>query len=642
MVYVCVLPTFFILKILLHILLYRGDKYMDDFFAFLHDGKLDCSNHYINEFRNKRNGETFYSSFFPYENIIIGIKEGKREPFSFKDGRYTIVLNGKIYNKDDLKQKLNRVGYHFETDHSCEVIGNLFLEKGVHSFENLHGMFTILICDHLEKVMYGARDQFGIKHLYYMERDRESLFGTNKEGLSFLNDTEQINLDALQQYLTYQYIPEPMTMTEGVFKIQPGCYFIKKLNQPIQIQQYFHAAFYPVVTKESQLMDQIRESLINSVKKHIKNERSLGSFLSGGIDSSLIAMIAKNYIPDLKTFTVGFDMDRFSELDEAKQTAELLGLENQSYIITAQEFIDKLPEIMMHLDDPFADPSCIPLYFAAQEARKHVSTVLSGEGADELFGGYNIYQEYKSLVFFRFLPLCIKNALYKLSRIFPEGMKGKSFLERGTTPLEQRYVGNAKIFEEKEKQNLLKNYNNELTYHSVTRDLYQHVLNEHPVHQMQYIDIHTWLPGNILFKANKMSAAHSLELRLPFLDKEVFKVAKKIPVQNKIAEGTTKYILREAFRGYIADEVLDRKKLGFPVPIVKWLKEDLYEWAKELIHVSKTDSFINKKQVLHLLEDHAKTNKDYGRKIWTVLMFMVWYQVKVEHQTDLKKMRLHM
>lgn len=618
-----------------------GVKYMGELLAILYNGEMSRRNDYMNEL-NKSEQLASCSKVFPYENIVIGVSEKHMEPLSFKEGRYTIVLNGRIYNGPELKKDLKQLGYRFETDYSNEVIANLFLEKGVQSFKELRGMFTILIWDHLKKIMYGARDSFGIKHLYYTEREEEALFGTSKESLLLSNDENQMNLDALQQYMTYQYIPESMTMRKDVFKIEPGSYFIKKMNQPIQVHRYFHITFNPMITEKCYMMGQIREALYNSVEKHIKKEKSLGSFLSGGIDSSLIAMIAKDYVPDLKTFTVGFDYDGYSEIEEAKQTAEFLGVENVSYVITPQEFIDNLPEIIMHLDDPFADPSSIPLYFAIREAKRHVNTILSGEGADELFGGYNIYREYKSLALFKFMPLFMKKALYKLSKIFPEGMRGKNFLERGTTPLEERYVGNAKIFDENEKKNVLKLYNNEISYQSITNDLYKHVIDEHPVHQMQYIDLHTWLPGNILYKAHKMSKAHSLELRLPFLDKEVYKIARSIPVKSKIAKGTTKYILREAFRGYMPDVILNRRKLGFPVPIVQWLKNDLYDWARELIEVSKTDEFINKNHVLYLLEGHAKNKNNHGRKVWTVLQFMMWHQVHIEQQKSLDNVQLHM
>src|SRR5699024_1364102 len=245
---------------------------------------------------------------------------------------------------------------------------------------------------------------------------------------------------------------------------------------------------------------------------------------------------------------VGFEREGYSEVDVAKETADKLEVENISYIISPQEFVEKLPKIMWHMDDPLADPACIPLYFVSREARKHVTVTLSGEGSDELFGGYNIYREPESLKMFQSIPGPAKNLLARVAETIPEGVRGKSFLERGTTPLRERYIGNAKIFEEQEKEGLLKGWKQELGYQQITAGLFDYVSDYPLVGQMQYVDIHTWLRGDILLKADRMTMANSLELRVPFLDKEVFRVASGIPVDMKIANGTTKSILREASR----------------------------------------------------------------------------------------------
>jgi len=362
----------------------------------------------------------------------------------------------------------------------------------------------------------------------------------------------------------------------------------------------------------------------------MQSDVPLGSFLSGGIDSTIIAAMAKQFNPNIKTFSVGFEREGYSEIDIAKQSAEKVGVDNISYVISPEEYIEQLPNIMWHMDDPLADPACIPLYFVAREAKKHVKVVLSGEGADELFGGYTIYREPKSLKYFQRLPHGLLQAINRLGAILPEGMKGKSFLERGTTPLRSRYIGNAKIFEEAEKVKFMNHYHSAHAYQSRTAQLYNEVSEENPVQQMQYIDIHTWLTGDILLKADKMSMAHSLELRVPFLDKEVFEVAKKISADKKIADGTTKAILRKAVKNIVPDHIVDRKKLGFPVPIKHWLKNELYFWAKDLIAESNTEHYINKDYIQKLLEKHVLGKADNSRKIWTVLMFMLWHQIFIE------------
>jgi asparagine synthase (glutamine-hydrolysing) len=364
----------------------------------------------------------------------------------------------------------------------------------------------------------------------------------------------------------------------------------------------------------------------------MRSDVPVGSFLSGGIDSSFIVSVAKEFHPGLKTFSVGFEQEGYSEVDVAKETADKLGLENYHAIISAEEYMNELPKIIWNLDDPLADPAAIPLYFVAKEAKKQVTVVLSGEGADELFGGYNIYREPLSLKPFERIPSVLKKMLLKLAEVIPEGVKGKSFLIRGCTPLEKRYIGNAKIFEEDMKKKVLKHYDQNMSYRDVTKPFFDESKDYSDVNKMQYVDIHTWLRGDILLKADKMTMAHSLELRVPFLDKKVFEVASKIPDELKTKNGTTKYILRKAAEGIVPDHVLNRKKLGFPVPIRHWLKNEMHDWATSIIHESKTDAYIDKSYVLGLLEDHCANKADYSRKIWTVLVFMIWHKIFVENE----------
>lgn len=482
--------------------------------------------------------------------------------------------------------------------------------------------------------MYGARDQFGMQSLYYMEWNEAFIFSTGK--LDFLNNMS-INIEGLQHYFTYQYIPNPLTLSKDLYALKPGNYFIKEQNKPMECYRYFHAEFSPINTNREEIKHEIRRVITDSVHLQMQTEKPLGSFLSGGIDSSILVAIAKDKTPNLKTFSVGFDIDGYSEIEHAKRTADRLGVENISYVISPEEFVENITKIVSIMDDPLADPSCVPLYIAAREAKKYVSVVLSGEGADELFGGYNIYCEPFSLMVFNSLSKKINLILNKLAAILPEGVRGKSFIERGTTPLELRFVGNAKIFEEHEKMQLIHNYQPELTYHTITKKMYDHVRDLHPVNQMQYIDLHTWLPGNILAKAKQMTLALSLEVRLPFLDTKVFHIAKAIPVQEKVETGCTKKILRDAFKGYLPDEVLYRKKLGFPVPLNHWLQKELYSWAEKLILESKTDYLLNKEVVLQMLRDHGKNKRNHARKIWTVLIFMLWHQIFVEKNIHYQK-----
>ncbi|UFT98167.1 asparagine synthase (glutamine-hydrolyzing) [Radiobacillus kanasensis] len=579
-----------------------------------------------------------YVSFGFRRLSIIDIESGQ-QPFRYEDDRYRMVFNGEIYNYVELRQSLMEKGYSFDTESDTEVIIAMFQEYRTEAFKQLRGMFAILIWDKQEQTFYGVRDPFGIKPLFYSDTEKGTYFASEKKSITLMQEKDQVDTEALQHYLSFQYVPEPLTMTKGVHKVEPGHFFMKKPGQPIEFTRYWHATFQPVLTDKQSWIKRIQDVLYDSVNVHMRSDVPVGSFLSGGIDSSVIVAIAREFNPNLKTFSVGFERDGYSEVDVAKETADKLNVENISYMITPQEYVEKLPKIMWHMDDPLADPACVPLYFVAREAAKHVTVVLSGEGSDELFGGYNIYREPESLKVFQSIPAPAKGLLSRVAAVLPEGVRGKSFLERGTTPLKNRYIGNAKMFEEEEKKSLLKTYQSNISYQNITEKLYQNVESYHPVNQMQYVDIHTWLRGDILLKADKMTMAHALELRVPFLDKEVFRVASEIPVDLKIANGTTKSILREASRGIVPDHVLDRKKLGFPVPMRHWLKDELHDWAKNLIRESETNHLLHKSVILDLLEAHCAGRGDYSRKIWTVLMFMLWHQIYVERKFDFEELQ---
>lgn len=572
-----------------------------------------------------------YVSFGFRRLSIIDIECGS-QPLSYQNDNIQLVFNGEIYNYIELREELVEDGYAFETESDTEVIAALFSKYREEAFSRLRGMFSVLIWDVAEEMLYGVRDPFGIKPLFYYEHDEGVFFASEKKSITTLLEQEEVSLESLQYYLSYQYVPDPYTMTKGIKKLEPGHYFKKKPGNPMEITRYFHATFNPIIMDKANWIKDIQDVLRDSVNVHMRSDVPVGSFLSGGIDSTIIVALAKELNPNLKTFSVGFEREGFSEVDVAKETADKLNVENISYIISPEEYVENLPKIMWHMDDPLADPACVPLYFVSREAKKHVSVVLSGEGSDELFGGYNIYREPESLKLFNSMPNAINALLNRVATVLPEGVKGKSFLERGTTPLRERYIGNAKMFEEAEKSTFLKTYQEQWNYQNITNPLYDTVEGQPLVNQMQYIDIHTWMRGDILLKADKMTMAHSLELRVPFLDKEVFRVASQLPVDLKIANGTTKQILREASRGIIPDHVLDRKKLGFPVPIRHWLKDELNSWAKQLINDSETGHLLDKAYIRNLLDQHCQGKGDYSRKIWTVLMFMQWHQIFVENK----------
>ena len=577
--------------------------------------------------------EGFHSDehvMFGFRRLSIIDLENGNQPLSFENERYWIIFNGEIYNYIEIRERLLAKGVTFETHSDTEVLLALYSVNKEAMVGELRGMFGFVIYDKHEKTIFAARDRFGIKPFFYYEDGERLYLASEKKSIMLAKAEEKVNEEALQHYLTFQFPPEPMTMSEGVFKLEPGHYIMKKIGKPMVIKQYWKPSFTASTKSLDVAKIEIETAMRDSVKIHMRSDVPVGSFLSGGIDSTAVVALAKEENPNIKTFTVGFEREGYSEVDVAKESAAKLGVENIAYTIQPDEFINEFPKIIWHMDDPMADPAAVPLYFLAREASKHVKVVLSGEGADELFGGYNIYREPLSLKGFSYLPAKGKDVLRLLAERFPDGVKGKSFVERGCTPLENRFIGNAKIFTEFEKSLLLKRYNHDLPYTKITHPLYDEVKEYDEISKMQYIDMHTWLRGDILVKADKMTMAHSLELRVPFLDKEVFEVASKLDSSLKVTSSTTKFALREAMKNVVPDHVINRRKLGFPVPIRVWLKDHLYDWAKDLINDGGTDEFFHKDYLLKLLEDHRQGKGDQSRRLWTALTFIVWHQIYVE------------
>jgi asparagine synthase (glutamine-hydrolysing) len=509
----------------------------------------------------------------------------------------------------------------------------------------LRGMFAFVIWDTHAGTAFGARDPFGIKPLFTARlADGGLVFSSEKKALlELLGGSEAaggVDPAGLQHYLTLQYVPEPATLHRGIRRIESGTSFTV-VDGELHTARYFHPTFpvRPVAQDDEQaLYDRIAEVLDNSVSVHMRADVTVGSFLSGGIDTTANAAQAKRYNPDLMTFTVGFEREGFSEIDVAAESAAAIGVEHITKVVTPEEFADSIPAVVWYLDDPVADPALVPLYFVAREARKHVKVVLSGEGADELFGGYNIYREPLSLALFEKLPGGVRRALGALSTKLPDGLRGKDLLRRGSIPLEQRYYGNARIFRDDE-LGFLETRDPDLSHVAVTAKLYEQTraAGYDDVTAMQYVDLFTWLRGDILVKADKMTMANSLELRVPFLDPEVFRVASTLPVDQRVTKETTKLALRRAMERIVPPHVLNRRKLGFPVPTRHWLAGQLFDWARDIIEESQTDEWLDRRQILWMLDAHrdnqaSGSGLDYSRKLWTLLVFMVWHGIFVEER----------
>ncbi|PBC50280.1 asparagine synthase (glutamine-hydrolyzing) [Rhodococcus sp. ACPA1] len=555
--------------------------------------------------------------------------------------RYALTFNGEIYNYLEVRAELaEQFGAQFVTEGDSEAIVAAFHYWGEDAVRRLRGMFAFAIWDTETRELFIARDPFGIKPLFLATGVGGTAFGSEKKSLlelaSLIGIGTELDPRAVEHYTVLQYVPEPETLHKQIRRLESGCFARVRPGEEPVITRYFAPTFpvrpFAAGTEQARYRE-IAEALEDSVAKHMRADVTVGSFLSGGIDSTAIAALAMRHNPNLITFTTGFEREGYSEVDVAAESAEAIGARHVVKVVSPSEFAAAIPEIVWYLDDPVADPALVPLWFVAKEARKHVKVVLSGEGADELFGGYTIYREPISLKPFEYLPKGLRRAAGKLSERIPEGTRGKSLLNRGSLTLEERYYGNARSFNDAQLRAVLRDFRPEWTHRDVTDPIYAQSQGWDPVARMQHLDLFTWLRGDILVKADKMTMANSLELRVPFLDPEVFKVASQVPLDQKITKSTTKYALRQALEGIVPGHVLHRAKLGFPVPLRHWLRgTELFDWAHEQIAASGTDHLLDKAAIAKMLNDHRDSVSDHSRRLWTVLIFMVWHGIFVENR----------
>ncbi len=559
-------------------------------------------------------------------------------PDSGHHDRYAIVFNGEIYNYLELRAELAAAGATFATEGDTEAIVAAYHHWGPAAVARLRGMFAFAIWDAQERVLFVARDPFGIKPLFVATGPAGVAFASEKKSLLELAPTlglgavdRDLDAIALQHYFLLQYVPEPATLHRAVRRVESGTHVTVRPGEEPEVERYFT----PVLRSGAggaEVHRRIAEVLRDSVAKHMRADVTVGAFLSGGIDSTAIAALAKEHNPDLVTFTTGFDREGYSEVDVAAESAAAIGVRHVIRTVKPDEMMDALPLIVWYLDDPVADPALVPLWFIAREARRHVKVVLSGEGADELFGGYTIYREPLSLAPFEKVPGALRGLLGRASTRLPEGMRGKDLLRRGALPLEERYYGNARIFRDDQLAGVLRQYDPRRSHTDVTAPYYAQSVGWDPVARMQHVDLFTWLRGDILVKADKMTMANSLELRVPFLDPEVFAVAARLPRTEKLGENTTKLALRKALEGIVPAHVLHRRKLGFPVPIRHWLRDEMQDWARGIVRDSQADHLVDLAAVARMLDAHRDGPFDHSRRIWTLLVFLLWHGIFVEQR----------
>lgn len=555
---------------------------------------------------------------------IIDLADGT-QPIYNEDETKVIVFNGEVYNYREIREDLVKKGHIFRTKTDTEVILHGYEEYGPEVLNKFRGMFSIAIWDLVSKELFIARDFFGIKPMYYTQVGNDLVFGSEiKCILTHPNVKKELNIHALQNYLSFQYGVPNDTFFENIYCLQPG-HYLKFKDGKLEITRYWKPEFKIDDTWEyDKLVEEIDKTFKDSVEAHKISDVEVGCFLSSGVDSSYVATQFKGQ----KSFTVGFNYNKYNEIDYAKELAEEIGQDHYFKKITDDEFWNIVPTVQYYMDQPHADPSCVALYYVCNIASEHVKVVLSGEGADELFGGYRIYHEPYSLRYSKLLPRFMWKGIAGVLNAIPMNFPGKSYANRASKTLEERFIGNANLFSDKEKMKILKNTDGMKRTSEITKPFYDDTKGMDDVTRMQYIDINLWMIGDILLKADRMSMANSLELRVPFLDKEVWNLARTIPSKFKVTkDGRTKVAMREAALKNMPEKVAQRKKLGFPVPTREWLKQEkYYNIVRKEFESDTAKKYFVTEELIKLLDEHFNLKKDNSRKIWTIYVFLIWYK----------------
>jgi len=568
---------------------------------------------------------------------VLDPSAGGHQPMCSADGRFWIVYNGEIYNHDELAQRLKAQGVQLRGTSDTEILLETFVIEGKDLLRRLRGMYAFAIWDSRGGELFCARDPFGMKPLYYTlaEGGRQLRFASERKAFVGPGEVSVIDPDALRRYLSFQYVPAPATMTPPVRALPPGHFMTARPGGSVDVFRYWRPVLRPARSPSPDTPERILAALRDSVNCHLRSDVPLGAFLSGGVDSATICALAADTRPGMLTFTAGFAWSGYSEIEQAQETAAALGLKSVPYVITPAEFAARLPQIIWHLDDPMADAAAIPLWFVAREARRHVKVVLSGEGADELFGGYGVYYQPSVVRAAPRLPGWGRNSAAAAAARLSPGQRGRGLLQRIATPLRARYIGNANVFAGQD-VDVLTRYGGGTVY-DVTGPLFDQAAEAglDDVATMQFVDINTWLPGDILVKADRATMAHGLELRAPFLDREVMAVASRLARAEKTAAGTTKFALREAIGGLLPQVAAERRVLGFPVPIGHWFRGELAGYAEQVIREARTEEWLDKRAVLDVLRRFRAGDPDVPwRQLWVLVVFSLWHQVYVERVFD--------
>jgi asparagine synthase (glutamine-hydrolysing) len=578
--------------------------------------------------------------FFTDDYISMGFRrlsiidlDAGHQPIYNEDKSLVLTFNGEIYNYKELRKVLIQKGHKFYTDTDSEVLVHGFEEWQEDLLPKLRGMFGFAIYNTKDKSVFIARDMFGIKPMHYTQIGEDFVYASEiKSILEHPKFVKKFNTRALDTYLSFQYAVPPETFFEGVYCLMPGHYLWYRDGE-VETTRYFEPRFNPnEEMSEEEAVNEIEKVFENSVNAHKIADVEVGCFLSSGVDSSYVS----TYFADQKTFTVGFDFgEKYNEISWAENLSKKIGVEHHTHLISSEEFWDAVPTVQYHMDQPLADPSCIALYFVSRLASQYVKVVLSGEGADELFGGYTCYNDPRVFKIYQtIVPHCIRKAIRAVCRKLPD-IKGRDYLIRACDPLEERYIGNAFMYDYKQKKALLKDPSIATRPQDYTRKYYYRCRKYDDVTKMQYLDINMWMVGDILLKADRMSMANSLELRVPFLDKEVFKVASSLPTSLRCNKSNTKYAMRKAAVRHMPEKTAEKEKLGFPVPTRVWLRDEkYYNVVKKKFKGKTAEKFFNTDTLVAWLDEHFSGKEDNSRRVWTVYVFLVWHDIYFDESSE--------
>ena len=563
-----------------------------------------------------------------FRRLSIIDLEGGRQPILNEDGSLVLLFNGEIYNYQELREELIKAGHVFTTKTDSETILHGYEEYGKKILDRLRGMFAFSIWNKNTKELFGARDIFGIKPFYYYKKGKEFMFGSEiKSFLSHPNFEKELDEDMIPLYLSYEYSPDERTIFKNVFKL-PGAHCFTYKNGELKVERYYKIEYKIEDDKSLEYWeDAITKEFTESVSMHQIADVEVGCFLSSGVDSSYVVKEISKGTKKVKTFSVGYEEEKYSELPYAQDFSDVIGVPNIANKVSADEFFDAVPEIQYYMDEPLPNPSEIPLYFLAKNARRYVKVVLSGEGADELFGGYPMYlagghfDHYSHKV-----PRPVRKVLGTVAKHCPN-FKGKNFLVRGAMEPYQRFMRANYVFQSAERQKFLKRPIASKVPEEYSKRYFNEVSNLDEPTQLQYVDMHTWMIYDILLKADRMSMANSLELRVPFLDKKMLELSTRIPSRYRAANETTKIALRGAAIKQLPERTANKKKLGFPVPLNDWLREDkYYNKVKAAFQSDIAEKFFVTSELIKLLDDHKNGKALNMQKIWSFYTFILWYE----------------